>query len=83
MRRLACVLFQSGHVEDDHVVHLTHTTLMVEAICGELITHHGAPHEPVACESCLEIVVELGLDVTEWYCVRPEAPTPVELRPAA
>ena len=76
------MLLQPGHIDGDRVVHLTHTTLMVEAVCGEPITHHGQPHDAVACSACFEIVLELGLDATEWYSARAKL-QPVDLPRAA
>ena len=48
------------------VVHFTHTTLVVEALCGEVADRHGEPDLSVLCEECLEHARLLGVDIEVW-----------------
>ncbi len=60
------MLLEPAHAEGTRVVHLTHTTLVVEALCGEVADLHGEPDLPVLCEACLEHARHLGVDVGVW-----------------
>jgi len=57
---------QPGHAEDSRTVHLTHTILVVEALCGEEIVFQGEPDIAVICVECLEVAICHGIDVTTW-----------------
>ena len=50
----ARMLLEPGYAEGTRVVHLTHTTLVVEALCGEQAELHGEPDLAVLCDECLE-----------------------------
>jgi hypothetical protein len=57
------MLLEPGYAEGTRVVHLTHTTLVVEALCGASAGLHGEPDQPVLCDDCLEHARVLGVDV--------------------
>ena len=48
---LARMLLEPGYAEGTRVVHLTHTTLVVEALCGEQAELHGEPDWPSSATS--------------------------------
>ena len=56
----------AGHSGGSRTVHLTHTTLVVEALCGESIGFHGEPDLAVVCVECLEVAVSFDIDVSGW-----------------
>jgi hypothetical protein len=60
------MVLESAHAEGKHVVHLTHTTLVAEALCGEPTGLHGEPDLGVLCEECLDHARVLGVDVEVW-----------------
>jgi hypothetical protein len=74
------VLLVTAHTDGLAVVHLTHTTLVHEGVCGEPVTHHGEPDLAVICEDCLAAALALDEDVSLWYRVTEE---PIELLIAA
>lgn len=74
------MLLVTAHSDGLTIVHLTHTTLVHEGICGELVTHHGEPDLATICEDCLAAALSLGKDVSMWYRIAEE---PTELRIAA
>ena len=57
------MLLEPGYAEGTRVVHLTHTTLVVEALCGEQAELHGEPDLAVLCDECLEHARALGVAV--------------------
>ena len=63
---LRCMLLEPGYAEGTRVVHLTHTTLIVEALCGEPAGLHGEPDLAVLCDECLEHASALGIDIEVW-----------------
>lgn len=63
---LVLMVLEPAHAEGTQVVHLTHTTLVVEALCGEQTGLHGEPDLPVFCDECLELARALGVDVGLW-----------------
>jgi hypothetical protein len=63
---LRCMLLEPGYAEGTRVVHLTHTTLIVEALCGEPAGLHGEPDLAVLCDECLEHARALGIDIAVW-----------------
>jgi hypothetical protein len=75
------MVLEPAHAEGAHVVHLTHTTLVVEALCGEQADLHGEPDLPLICDECLELARALGVfDVEHWTV---EAQVDVQLPLAA
>ena len=60
------MLLEPAHAGGTRVVHLTHTTLVVEALCGEPVDLHGEPDLAVLCDDCLEHAQALGVDVEIW-----------------
>jgi hypothetical protein len=60
------MLLEPGYTEGTRVVHLTHTTLIVEAFCGEPAGLHGEPDLAVLCDECLEHARALGVDIEVW-----------------
>lgn len=60
------MLLEPGYAEGTRAVHLTHTTLFAEALCGELTDRHGEPDLPVLCGECLEHARLLGVDIEVW-----------------
>ena len=61
MRLAAC------HVSGSRTLHLSHTTLVVESLCGMTVDLDGEPDLPVICDECLEHATELGADVGHWF----------------
>ena len=57
------MLLEPAHAEGTRVVHLTHTTLVVEALCGEVVDLHGEPDLAILCDACLEHAGALGVSV--------------------
>jgi hypothetical protein len=55
-------------------VHLTHTTLVCEALCGEEepVVWDGEPDAAVICSACDELARALGLDPAAWMRVEAE-----------
>jgi len=66
MAILGDMLLEPAHAEGTRVVHLTHTTLVVEALCGDPTGLHGEPDLAVLCDECLEHARALGVDVDVW-----------------
>ena len=62
------MLLEPAHAEGTRVVHLTHTTLVVEALCGEPADLHGEPDLAVLCDDCLEHARALGFPETAAWC---------------
>ena len=60
------MLLEPGHAEGTRVVHLTHTTLLSEGLCGEPAGLHGEPDLPVMCDACLDHARVLGVDIEIW-----------------
>ena len=60
------MVLEPAHAEGTRVVHLTHTTLIVEALCGEPVELHGEPDLAVLCDECLERARALRIDVSVW-----------------
>ena len=60
------MLLGSGYVNGARVVHLTHTTLLVEGLCGEAVGFDGSPDLGVICEECLEAALAAGADVSTF-----------------
>jgi hypothetical protein len=48
------------------VVHLTHTTLVGDALCGAEVASLGFPDLAVICGECDQLAVEAGGDRAEW-----------------
>jgi hypothetical protein len=59
-------MFEPGYAEGTRVVHLTHTTLVVEALCGTSVELHGEPDLGVICDECLELARAQGADPSGW-----------------
>ena len=57
---------QPAHVAETRIVHLTHTTLVIESLCGEQADIHGEPDLPVLCDECFVIALRAGADVSSW-----------------
>jgi len=57
---------EPGYAEGTRVVHLTHTTLVAEALCGEPTELHGELDLAVLCDECLEHARALGVDIEVW-----------------
>jgi hypothetical protein len=59
---------EAGFAQGSSVVHLTHTTLSLDALCGhdEPIGFHGEPDLAVICEDCDRIGRELAGDPAGW-----------------
>lgn len=64
---LGLVVLAACHVAGTRTLHLSHTTLVVEALCGIDADHHGEPDLATICDHCLEHVVSLGADVSLWF----------------
>jgi hypothetical protein len=60
--------FEVGFAQGSSLVHLTHTTLSLDALCGhgEPIEFHGEPDLAVICEDCDRIGRELAADPGGW-----------------
>jgi len=56
----------AGHNESSSTLHLTHTSLLAEALCGEEVSHHGEPELALICERCLAEADAAGADVSLW-----------------
>ncbi len=71
------MLLHAGHVDGTRIVHLTHTRLCAEGLCGETVELDGEPDLALICDECLELAVVAGVDVTVWVAL-PET-SPAEL----
>ena len=60
------MLLQPGHCEGGPTVHLTHTSLFNEGLCGEAVALDGEPDLAVICVDCLELARAAGIDVSTW-----------------
>ena len=61
---------EPGHRDGHRVVHLTHTTLFAEALCGEAaIDCLGTPDLVVLCEECDRIGRDGGEERAQWAYV--------------
>jgi hypothetical protein len=60
------MLLQPAHLAGTRIVHVTHTTLVVEALCGEAVDLHGEPDLPVICGDCLELARAARADISLW-----------------
>jgi hypothetical protein len=56
----------AAHDEGSSTLHLTHTTLFAEALCGERVGLHGEPELALICEHCLAEADVAGADVSLW-----------------
>jgi hypothetical protein len=46
-------MFSVGHASGSRIVHLTHTSLVADALCGEIgIDRLGEPDLAIVCEEC-------------------------------
>jgi hypothetical protein len=62
--------FEPGFCAGSAVVHLTHTTLVSDALCGcEPVAFDGEPELAVICDECDRIASELGGDRAAWMRV--------------
>jgi hypothetical protein len=61
-------MLEPGYAEGTRGVHLTHTTLVVEALCGEPVVLHGEPDLGLIlmCDECLELARARGADPSVW-----------------
>jgi hypothetical protein len=75
------MLLRTGHGTTGCTVHLTHTSLVQDALCGEDVSYHGEPDQPVICQSCERIASDLGEQPDAWP--NPGARILVALRQAA
>jgi hypothetical protein len=58
---------EPGYVDGAPVVHLTHTTLLTEALCGGAVLDcAGEPDLAVMCDECDRIGRGAGADRSEW-----------------
>jgi hypothetical protein len=78
---LARVEFYAGHVETSMTVHLTQSSFLTEALCGEPVELDGEPDLAVICEDCDRFACEAGGDPDGW--VADVADVRLELRAAA
>lgn len=62
-------VFHPAHVDGSRIVHLTRTTLLVEALCGETIVFDGHPDLAVICEECDLLAREAGGDPETWVAL--------------
>jgi hypothetical protein len=68
--RLATLKFAVGFEDCSAVVHLTRTSLVGDALCGqEPIGFHGEPELAVICEECDRLGRELGGEPADWVRV--------------
>jgi len=74
------MLLAPCHAAGTRVLHLSHTTLIAEALCGTMVDNDGEPDTPVVCDDCLEQSLARGLDLSLWVRI---ASRPQELRLAA
>ena len=72
-------MFHPAHVDGSRVVHLTRTTLLVEALCGEIVALDGRPDPAVICDECDLLAREAGGDAESWVAMV----AVIELRAAA
>jgi hypothetical protein len=56
----------AGHHEGSPTLHLTHTTLFAEALCGARVSLQGEPEHALICEHCLAEADAAGADVSLW-----------------
>lgn len=73
-------VFHVAHAEGSSVVHLTHTMLVVEALCGEAVPLDGHPELAVLCDECDLLAREAGGDPQAWVKLEPVV---LDLRAAA
>ena len=69
-----------GHVDGDRTVHLTHTTLVHEALCGAVVDCDGEPAGGTLCLDCLEhaaLVVQADQALRPPLEPAPPAPLPL------
>lgn len=60
------MLLQPGHIEGERTVHMTHTSLVAESLCGEQVSLDGEPDLATVCADCLELARAAGADVSAW-----------------
>jgi hypothetical protein len=63
---LGSMIVEPGHADGTRTVHLTHTTLVVVALCGETIDSHDHPDLAVLCDECFALAQAEGADVSLW-----------------
>ena len=61
------MLLGACHIAGTRTLHLSHTTLVAEALCGIEADHHGEPDLATICQECLEHAVSLGADISLWF----------------
>ncbi len=71
------MLLQPAYVDGTRIVHLTHTSLVVESLCGEQAELHGEPDLAVICDECLAIALTSGADVSWLMDTGREAALPL------
>jgi hypothetical protein len=60
------MLLQPAYAAGTRILHLTHTSLIVESLCGEEVGFHGEPDLAVICDECIAIAVVAGADASSW-----------------
>ena len=61
--------FQTGFADGSAIVHLTHTTLVADALCGAGVAFTGTPDLGILCEDCDRLAAAAGGDRSEWLVV--------------
>jgi hypothetical protein len=60
-------MFATGYVSGSRTVHLTETTLVNDALCGETgIDMLGEPELGVICDECEAAAIAAGGDPANW-----------------
>ena len=49
------------------MLHLSHTRLLAESLCGTTVDLDGEPELPMICDDCLQHATALGADVGQWF----------------
>lgn len=69
------MLLEPGFADGATIVHLTHTTLVAEALCGEKVVWHGEPDGALICPDCDELARFAETDHAAWLAEAQVAPT--------
>jgi hypothetical protein len=60
-------MFATGHSSSSRIVHLTETTLVSDALCGETgIDRLGEPDLATICDACDALATAAGGDPATW-----------------
>ena len=59
----AAMRIETGFADGSAIVHLTHTALVADALCGEAVAFSGLPDLAVICDECSRLAGAAAVDL--------------------